>query len=340
MNTNYDEELLKWNIEIIHFPISREPSIIKDICAVFEIRKLIKQGNFDIVHSISPKSGLISSIACYLIKSQICVHTFTGQVWANFKGYKRLFFITLDRLICTLNKVNLVDSPSQKHYLIQNGIGTSTKLIVLGKGSICGVDTNRFVKNEELSNKLRKEYHCENKFTILFLGRLKKDKGVLDLVNAVNQINNSKIFLIIVGKDEENIKEIVRTYRKSKCNILFVDETPNPERYISISDIICLPSYREGFGNVIIEAASMGVPSIVSNIYGLKDAVDINKTGLNFEVGNINHLTKQILKIYGDRELLSKMQINCPIFVKENFESIKLSEELDKTYKWLLNEKF
>ena len=335
MNCNEIIDFEEYNIRHYDFPIKRSPNLIYDTIVLFRLIIHLIFNRYDIVHSVTPKSGLLLSIAGFLTCSKSRIHTFTGQVWANYTGFKRKVYINIDKLISILNTSLLTDSYSQMNFLINAGVVESNKISVLNKGSITGVDLNRFKPITKSRIFLREQLKItQSDFVIIFIGRLNFDKGIIDLTDAFTKINNKNLHLIIVGPDEYNmISYINNRYLKNEINNLhFIKDTNTPEIYMNMSDLICLPSYREGFGNVIIEAAAVGVPSIVSDIYGLNDAIVDGETGLTFNVGNINDLQKKILLLLNDRSLLLKLSRNSKEFVIKNFNSKDLSMSLHNYY--------
>lgn len=335
LNNSNNTDFSEYNINIFHFPIKRKPSIFSDIIILLKLISHLNKYKYDIIHSISPKSGLLSSIASFVTLQPVRIHTFTGQVWANYIGIRKYFYIFFDKIISNLNTNILTDSFSQKHFLLKNKIGTTEKIEVLNKGSICGVDLKRFNNKIYFKNDIRKEYKIStNDFVILYIGRLNFDKGIIDLVDAVVKLNINNIYLFIIGNDEENIIDYVknRYVNFNKFNIKFLNETDNPEKYMSMSDVLCLPSYREGFGNVVIEAAAIGIPAIVSNIYGLQDSIINHFTGLFFNVKNIDDLIDKIRLLYTNQSLRDNMSINCINYISKNFDTKIISKELNKFY--------
>jgi glycosyltransferase involved in cell wall biosynthesis len=335
LNCNEKIDFKDYEVNFYHFPIKRSPNIFYDTIVLLRlvIHLLVKR--YDIVHSITPKSGLLLSIAGFFTFTKFRIHTYTGQVWANYKGLKRKIYINIDKLISELNTNLLADSVSQMKYLIHEGVVNKNKINVLNKGSICGVDLNRFKPNIRIKYNLRKKYKLLNTdFVILFIGRLNFDKGIIDLTDAIENLNLPHLHLIIVGPDENKITAFIeKRYNKEILkNIHFIRETDAPEDYMNMSDVICLPSYREGFGNVIIEAAAVGIPSIVTNIYGLKDTVIDGITGFTFELGNIVDLQNKINYIDNNRALLLQMSDNSLNFASENFDSNVLSKCLHNYY--------
>jgi len=335
LNNSNNENFDDYKINLYNYKIKRSPNLISDLSILFQIYFHLLRNRYDIVHSITPKSGLLTAIATYLAFKKVRIHTFTGQVWANYSGLKFRLFKWVDILIYKLNTHVLTDSFSQKQYLINNNVGSSSGIHVLNKGSICGVDLNKFNKSECKASILKKELEIKDTdFVILYVGRLNFDKGVVDLIDAYLRFKKRNIHLIVLGRDESNIKNYVQNIYPSldKFNVHFINESSFPEIYMSISNILCLPSYREGFGNVVIEAAAMGVPSVVSKIYGLRDSIIDRETGFFFDPGNVEDLYNKIEYLYSNQDILEKMKNDCKFFVKENFDSKIVSKSLVDFY--------
>ena len=203
----------------------------------------------------------------------------------------------------------LSDSYHQKKFLEDKKIVSQDSLKVLANGSICGVDTSRFYPNTNYRSEIRKNYNISSdSIILLFLGRLSKDKGILDLANVFNEILMKKIskdiYLFLVGSDEENIKiKIEALCKKNLKKIFFIEFTDYPEKYMAAADIFCLPSYREGFGMAALEASACELPVITSKIYGLIDAVKENYTGLFHEVKNKEQMKRCIIRLVEDEKL-------------------------------------
>ena len=166
-----------------------------------------------------------------------------------------------------------------------------------------------------------------------------EDKGILDLVKAFDLVckDINDVYLILVGPDEGEIITKVNLISSNRPTILFYDYTQEPEYYMKVSDILCLPSYREGFGNVIIEAAMCGVPSISSSIYGLRDVVENNTTGLTFNVGNIDELSYLIKDLINNQEKRLRLGNEALKRAKYFFSSDLVNNELVDFYNSNLN---
>lgn len=312
--------------------IDRKINILNDINSIYDLYKFIRRENFDMILSVTPKAGFVSAIASFLNFTKIRTHFFTGQVWATKQGLFRILLKTIDKLIVTLNTNNLTDSFSQKNFLIKENITTEKRIKVLNKGSISGVDIKKFNLNFITRKELQYKYNVKgDEIVFMFIGRLNTDKGVFDLVKAfgkiLNKYNNVKLFLI--GPDEENIESKISEFLKYE-NVVRINYVSNPERILNVADILVLPSYREGFGTTVIEAASLGIPCVASNIYGLCDAIIDNHTGLLHQVKDIDDIVNKYEYFLNNPDKIKEYGQNAKDRVYLEFEDNLLSEELKK----------
>lgn len=284
------------NVKVIPLDIARKISLISDIKCLVRLIQIFRQEKFDAIHSVTPKAGLLNVLAGYMAGISIRIHTFTGQVWATQKGVKRFLLKCFDRVIATLSSHAIVDSASQLKFLVKERVINLDKASVFGKGSISGVNLDRFKPNTLARNSVREKINIDDHVLVfLFLGRLNPDKGAVDLANAYIKANLENTKMLFVGPDEADIKFIIQSlpnFDDSKIN--FIDYTSEPESFMAASDILCLPSYREGFGSVVIEAAACGIPALASRIYGIVDAVVENETGLLHEPKNIHEIAEKL----------------------------------------------
>ena len=222
----------------------------------------------------------------------------------------------------------LVDSPSQKSFLIHNKVISKKKSFVFGSGSISGVDLSRFKFDADARSAIRGELSIPlNAFCLVFVGRLSEGKGILDLVESFSQINNSQLFLMIVGPDEGGIvKKIFEKFPLIINRLKFIGYTYFPEHYMSAADVLCLPSYKEGFGSVIIEAAAVGIPTIASNIYGITDAVIDGQTGILHKPKDIHGIKMCIEKLLENPALLKNLSENAYKRTVDEFDSNMISQ--------------
>jgi glycosyltransferase involved in cell wall biosynthesis len=257
---------------------------------------------------MTPKGGLLAAIAAYMARVPIRFHTFTGQRWETLKGPKRSILIVCDWIIGQLSTHCFADSPSQAEYLVKMGIVRKDRISSIHMGSFAGVDFERF--NFEQLRHQRDENRkalgiARDDVVICFVGRIVKDKGIEELIDAFTTLaaTNQDLVLLLVGPVEElgnRISEKTISIMRNSPRIIAVGGVNNPEYYLSASDIFCLPSYREGFGTVILEAAAMKIPTVATQITGIVDAIEDGKTGILVEPRNASSLGKALGRLIND----------------------------------------
>lgn len=340
---NSDKQLLG-NIDarFIFLPIRRKFSIWSDVLVSFQLFNIFRRERFDIVHSIMPKTGMLAMVAAWLSRVPVRIHTFTGQIWITKRGLQRILLKSVDKLIVGFSTCVLTDSRSQRDFLINENVLLSGKAKVLGAGSICGVDPLRFHPDSRIRETIRDNLGIDkNALVILFVGRLCRDKGILDLAFAFSEIAkcNSNAVLLLVGAEEDvPFKEVQKICHSESERLHYVSFTSTPEIYMAASDIFCLPSYREGFGMTIIEAAACGLPAVASRIYGITDAVAEGKTGLLFPAGDARLLTQALLKLTIENDLRQQMGNEARKRTLELFSSEIITREILMLYDKLSEE--
>ena len=276
--------------------IPRSISPVRDGLALLRLFLFFRRQRIQIAHSTTPKAGLLTAIAAFLARVPVRLHTFTGQPWISMHGAKRWLARASDKLIGQLNTRCYTDSPSQRHYLIAQKIMNAERLSVIGKGSLAGVDMQRFSRNRYSPDECKATRASlgipDHVPVLLFVGRITIDKGVRELLQAFRKLKAaaSDVHLVFVGRfDTGSGMEgtILPGDIEQLPDAHIVGYTDVPEAYLAIADILCLPSYREGFGTVLIEAAAMGVPTVGTNIYGLSDAVVQGETGILVSPRNV-----------------------------------------------------
>ena len=299
------------SIHFIPLSIHREIKPLKDLFSLIYLFFIFYNEKFDVVHSLMPKTSILAMLAAFFSGVPMRIHTFTGQVWANKCGFKKITLKTLDKIVVILSTSLLADSFSQRDFLIKEKVVKRKKIKVLANGSISGVNLNRFKFDKNMRFKIRDKFNISNdSIVFLYLGRLNKDKGILDFACAFSEVANNmpEIHFMVVGKDEEGIDaDLIKILFNCKKQFHRVPFTNMPNDFMCASDIICLPSYREGFGSVLIEAAAIGLPAIASNIYGISDAVVDRETGILHEPKNHKEIKQAILTLCNNKKLRASM---------------------------------
>ncbi|MBL9188116.1 MAG: glycosyltransferase family 4 protein [Opitutaceae bacterium] len=315
--------------------IERAVSPLRDLRALLALRRLFRREHFDLVHSFTPKAGLLAMLAARLAGVPRRLHTFTGQVWATQSGLKRRGLKALDRLLARSATHVLADSASQARFLENEGVIAPGRIAVIGDGSICGVNFSRFKPDPAARAALRAELAiADEALVFLFVGRLNLDKGVLDLARAFAAMKTSRpACLVFVGPDEAGMQGQVRRELSARlAEVRFVAATPTPERFMSASDVLCLPSHREGFGSVIIEAAACGCPCVASRIYGITDAVEEGSGGLLHAPGDVAALRRCLEQLAADRELTARLGRDARARVEKLFPEQRITDGLAAYY--------
>lgn len=339
------EELYKlskqYNFYCKAIEIERKISIIHDIKAVIKTIKYIKKNKIDIVTGHTPKGGFIAMLASFLAGVPIRIYFRHGLVYETSKGIKRALLKNIDRIASLLATKIVCVSPSVYNKSISDKLNSEKKQTILSKGTCNGIDTERFninLINKEISNDLKKQYHInDNDFIIGFTGRLVRDKGIIELVEAFWKLRNkyTKMKLLLVGMLEERDglpSDIVTKIEKDESIIKtgYVDYSII-EYYYSLMNIFILPSYREGFPTSVLEASSMQIPIITTKVTGCIDSIINNETGI-FVQHNAKDLADKILYLYNSNEKRKYMGIKGREFVVKNFNQGIIWKEIENLY--------
>ncbi len=329
--------------EVIPLAIERKVGLVRDLRTLLQLYGTFRGRRFSAVHSITPKAGFLGMVAALFARVPARTHTFTGQVWATRRGPTRFALKSLDRLLALSATNLLADSLSQRDFLIRQGVVREAKIAVLGDGSISGVDISRFKPDPEARALIREDLGISSRgLVFLFLGRLTEDKGVLSLARAFCSLSaaaetGSEFHLLVVGPDEEGMAPRMRASCQSYGDrIHFVGFSETPERHMAAADVFCLPSLREGFGSVIIEAAAVGLPAIASRIYGITDAVVDGETGVLHAAGDVDEIAACMRRLAVDERVRSDLGRAARARAVERFSSQRLTEAVVAYYRQLI----
>ncbi len=270
-------------VKCIKLNMARHISLLGDIKSLWDMWRVMKKEKPDMVHSMTPKAGMLCMVAAWLARVPIRIHTFTGLVFPTSKGLKRRILMTTDWLTCACATHVIPEGEGVKNDLLNNGI-THKPIHVLGYGNIKGIDLGRFDKTAEvleLAKKLRKE----ELVTFISVGRIVRDKGINEMVEAFVLLHEEfpKTRLILVGSHEDHLDPLkhetlarIKACKAIEC----VGRQSDVRPWFAASDVAILASYREGFPNVVIEAGAMGLPQIVTDINGANEIIieDVNGT--------------------------------------------------------------
>lgn len=330
----------KYNVKKHAIIINRRISPLKDIRSLWDIYKVFKKEKPDMVHSMTPKAGLLCMIAGWLTRVPVRVHTFTGLVWPIEIGFKRKILMFTDWLTCAC-ATHIIPEGAGVMNDLQNHI-TKKPMKVLGYGNVKGVDMERFSSRPEVI-KLAEKIKKQGIFTYVFVGRLVGDKGINELVKAFESINYKypHTRLILVGKNEEDLDPL-HSETIDKINNNKAIQAVGPKSgddllaYYAASDCFVFPSYREGFPNVVLEAGAMGLPSIVTDINGSREIIISRENGLIVPSKNVEALYDAMKLMLLDTATREKMAANARHLINSRFEKSFVQDCLVKFYKEVL----
>ncbi len=256
------------------------------------------------VHSLTPKAGLLASVAARVARVPVRVHSFTGQVWATRSGTSRRILRWADCVTARNTTHQLVDGYAQRAFLVEERVLPPGAGRVLGFGTFGGAalpptDWTTATRGSERAARGL----TADEVLVLFVGRLHREKGLHELAEAFRRAlpDAPHLRLLIAGPDEGGIagelERILDGVAEAEVRPTFVEE---PRRLMAAADIFCLPSHREAFGAVVVEAATVGTPSIVSDVYGLEDTVVPEVTGTNVPVRDPAALAEALVALGTD----------------------------------------
>lgn len=281
-------------------PFERDISLLKDIQALFATIKLIRKVKPDIVHTHTPKAGLIGMLAAFICRVPLRIHTVAGMPLESLKGIKKTIVILTEKLTYRCATNVWPNSKSMKSYILDNKFLHSSKVEIIGSGSSNGIDISEYnTSNLDLSilEELRRKHFYRKATYFLSIGRVVRQKGIEELVDAFLMLNSSKpeenLVLVVVGPYEDErdpISDRIRNIIKSDNNIIEVGYSDLVKYFFALSDAFIFPSHREGFPNVLLQAGAMKCPILCSRIKGNIDIVEDKKTGILFEVNNMDSI--------------------------------------------------
>ncbi|MBU0941582.1 MAG: glycosyltransferase family 4 protein [Bacteroidetes bacterium] len=337
-------------VRTVNIPMQRNISPIQDLVSLWQLYVLFIKEKPQIVHSITPKAGLLSMLAAKLAGVPVRMHTFTGLIFPTKKGFLQQLLIAMDRLLCSAATNIYPEGLGVKNDLLAYNI-TNKPLKILANGNVNGIDTAYFTK-EQVSNTeqeaLRNELGiCKNDFVFIFVGRLVGDKGINELVLAFSQLNVSsseventstrgELKLLLVGPLESQLDplqpETLQTMAKNK-NIISVGFQLEVRCYYAIANALVFPSYREGFPNVVLQAGAMGLPSIVTDINGSNEIIVNGKNGLIVPVKDEVAICEAMQKIVEDSNLYTELKRNSREMIVSRYEQQLVWDAIAMEYK-------
>lgn len=342
-----DEDYVTGLPDYVHpYPIKMSRGIDPSglINAIKLMKKIFSENKFDIVQYSTPNAAFYASIAAKKAKIPIRLYCQWGLVYLGFSGIKRTIFKTIEKIICRKSTDVQPDSKGNLDFCRQNGFYNAEKSRVVWNGSANGIDITKFdYSNKEIWKKqIRQEYNIpDNKIVLGFLGRVGKDKGFEELMAAFKSLKSkyTNIVLLYVGPNEkpDTVNQESLKFFGDCPDIIYTGGwVDDAERYYAAMDIFLFPSYREGFGNVVIEAEAMGVPVVVSDIPGPQNGMVDGVTGFKVPARTVEPLVEKTSVLIEDKALREQFGKAGAKFAVENFDSRVLIKKIIENRDWLI----
>ena len=328
-------------IRVIPVEMTRKITPLEDIKAVWKLYKIFKKEQPYIVHSHTPKAGTLSMIAALLARVPHRLHTIAGLPLVEVKGLKRILLNTVEKITYSCATKIYPNSYGLVDIILKHKFTSKDKLKVIGKGSSNGIDTSYFdpkLYTESSKKNLRLKLNIKNEdFVFIFVGRLVTDKGLNELISAFDELNNTykDIKLLLVGGYEKELDPLLPesdNIIESNSNIISTGWANDVRPYFSIANALTFPSYREGFPNVVMQAAAMELVSIVTDINGCNEIIKNEENGIIVPVKDSKALHEAMRNIYNNKSTSSARGKLSRELIISNYERSEVWNALLKEY--------
>lgn len=328
------------NVKCIEVMMERRISLVRDFRSLFKLWCVFRREKPTMVHSMTPKAGMLCMVAAWLARIPIRVHTFTGLVFPTSVGLKRKILMTTDWITCACATHIIPEGEGVKNDLFSHGI-TRKNNRVLGYGNVRGIDLEHYDRSSEVMEKARTLRNSEF-FSFIFIGRIVKDKGINELIEAFSRLSkeNDKIRLILVGQYEADLDPVSdETLHEIKENdrIISVGRQNDVRPWLASSDALVFPSYREGFPNVVIEAGAMGLPSIVTDINGSREIINGGVNGIIIPPRDTDSLYYAMKRFTEEPDYVKYLASEARKMVAQRYEKGFVWKCLYKFYNEIIN---
>lgn len=321
--------------------MKREISFWNDFMSLIRLFRLLRNTKPEVIHGSTPKAGLLSMIAGWMNKIPVRIYYIHGLRYQGTKGFKRTLLMFMEKISCYFATDVYAVSHGVKLMLLEDSI-TQGNVTIIGNGSANGIDVAHFSSQNPTIPDLKSKYNIvETDFVFGFVGRLVRDKGIHELVEAFVKINlsqqNTKLVLVGDFEDaldplENDIKEIIQSHP----NIIFAGFQSDIRPFLKMMNVFVFPSYREGFGVSLMEAAAMDVPVIASDIIGCNEIIKDGFNGILVPAKSLIHLENAMKLVLGNPVIINEMALVSRQYVIDKYERNKLWDEILKSYSELL----
>ncbi len=332
-------------VHTFYVDLTRKITPLKDLKAVLKLYRYLKKVKPSIVHTHTPKAGIVGMLASKLAGVPIRMHTVAGLPLMESSGVKRTVLSTVEKLTYYCATSVYSNSRGLKQFIIKEKLTSKNKLKILGNGSSNGINTTHFSTtqvSDSKKNQLRIDLNItKNDFVFVFVGRLVGDKGINELVQAFTKVykNHTNSKLLLVGPLETDLDPLlpnILNQINQNIPIIYLGYQHDVRPYFAVSDVLLFPSYREGFPNVVLQAGAMGLPSIVSNINGCNEIITSDVNGVIIPVKDIQAIYKAMKKLIKDQSYYDKIQQQSRPMIVEKYEQSEFWNVLLEEYHYLL----
>ena len=326
--------------EYVHYhPVTMTRGVsLSGFSAYISMKRIFSREHFDIVQYSTPNAALYASLAADSVKIPVRLYCQWGIRYMGFeRGLPRWGFKSLESMTCRKSTYIEAESKNIREFAISERLYEPEKSCVVWNGSASGVDTGKFdiSRKEDWRRQIRSQFGIPSDAIVFsFCGRLTADKGINELLAAFldisGQYKNARL-LVMGGMDNrESLRHDLYEMARKSPNILFTGNVDDVERYYAASDVFVAPSYREGFGLVVIEAEAMGLPAIVSDVPGQIDAIQPEITGITCQVRNTDSLKEKMQWMLQSPDARRTMSEAAVRFAREKFEQDELFRHLEE----------
>lgn len=345
-----DEVSQNEGIPTVAIEMSRKISPFKDLKSLWQFYRFCKKEKPDMVHSHTPKAGIVGMLGAKLAGVPVRIHTVAGLPLMETTGLKRKMLIAVEKLTYACSTGVYPNSKGLYDFILKQKLCRKDKLKIIGNGSSNGVDTQFFSTENvsaETKENLKKELGIKKEdFVFVFAGRLVSDKGINELVEAFSEVSGSKyqvagreVKLLLVGPEERELdplKPKTLTEIEENPDIISVGYQRDVRPYYAVADALVFPSYREGFPNVVLQSGAMGLPAIVSDINGCNEIITDQKNGLIIPPKDSPALSGAMHKMIADTTLYQYLKSNARPMITARYQQQEVWNALLTEYRQLL----
>lgn len=341
-------EIKKDGTQHIAIPFTRKITPFQDLKCLWLLIRAMRKLKPDIVHTHTPKAGLLGMLAARICRVPVRLHTVAGLPLIEATGPKRQILEAAERVTYACAHIVYSNSAGLKKFIASTFKLPDDKLKIIGRGSSNGIDIEHFERSievEAVARGIKEKFNIRNEdFVFAFAGRIVNDKGIFELVKAFDALSREfptkRLLLLLIGnfeKDHDPLAEEIITYLANDRRVILAGFQSDVRPWIVAADAFVFPSYREGFPNVVMQASLLQVPCIVSDINGCNEIINHNSTGIVVPPKNITALVEAMRTLLADEALRKRYAMDARIFVAENFRREYIWEELRREYERLLS---